>query len=209
MPSIISHFLELRRHLLRFLGVFILFIGWYGFNPGSQLAFSGTANVEATMLIAVNTTLAACAGGALSILLAWYLQKKPDLGYGLNGILAGLVGITANANMVSNASALAIGGIAGLLVVGGMLLLEKLKIDDPVGAWPVHGLCGIWGGVAAGIFGTANLGVQILGSLVYPVWSFVLFFGIFDNLGRLRLSFPNPVFVHKDSDVIASSSTER
>lgn len=173
------------------LGVFILIIGWYGFNPGSQLAFSGTANIEATMLIAVNTTLAACAGGVFSILLAWYIEKKPDLGYGLNGILAGLVGITANADMVSNASSLAIGGIAGLLVVGGMLLLEKLKIDDPVGAWPVHGLCGVWGGVAAGIFGTANLGVQILGSLVYPVWSFVVLFGLFSLMkafGSLRVT---------------------
>lgn len=173
------------------LGVFILWIGWYGFNPGSQLAFSGTANVAATMLIAVNTTLAAAAGGVFSILLAWYIEKKPDLGYGLNGILAGLVGITANADMVSNGSAIAIGGIAGLLVVGGMLLLEKLKIDDPVGAWPVHGLCGIWGGVAAGIFGTANLGVQILGSLVYPLWSFVLLFGLFSlmkAMGSLRVT---------------------
>jgi len=173
------------------LGVFILLIGWYGFNPGSQLAFAGTANIEATMLIAVNTTLAACAGGVLSTLLVWYTEKKPDLGYGLNGILAGLVGITANADMVSNASALAIGGIAGLLVVGGMYLLEKLKIDDPVGAWPVHGLCGIWGGVAAGIFGTANLGVQILGSLVYPAWSFGLLFVLFSvmkALGNLRVT---------------------
>lgn len=173
------------------LGVFILMIGWYGFNPGSQLAFAGTANIEATMLIAVNTTLAACAGGVFSILLAWYLEKKPDLGYGLNGILAGLVGITANCDMVSNTSAIAIGGIAGLLVVGGMYLLEKLKIDDPVGAWPVHGLCGIWGGVAAGVFGTANLGVQILGSLVYPLWSFVLLFGFFSlmkALGSLRVT---------------------
>lgn len=173
------------------LGVFILLIGWYGFNPGSQLSFTGTANIEATMLIAVNTTLAACAGGVFSILLAWYIEKKPDLGYGLNGILAGLVGITANANIVSNGSALAIGGVAGLLVVGGMLLLEKLKIDDPVGAWPVHGLCGIWGGVAAGIFGTANLGVQILGSLVYPVWAFVLLFVVFSvmkAMGSLRVT---------------------
>lgn len=173
------------------LGVFILLIGWYGFNPGSQLSFTGTANIEATMLIAVNTTLAACAGGVFSILLAWYIEKKPDLGYGLNGILAGLVGITANANIVSNGSALVIGGVAGLLVVGGMLLLEKLKIDDPVGAWPVHGLCGIWGGVAAGIFGTANLGVQILGSLVYPVWAFVLLFIVFSvmkAMGSLRVT---------------------
>ena len=173
------------------LGVFILWIGWYGFNPGSQLAFTGTANVEATMLIAVNTTLAAAAGGVLAILLAWYIEKKPDLGYGLNGILAGLVGVTANADMVSNGSALVIGGVAGLLVVGGMFLLEKLKIDDPVGAWPVHGLCGIWGGVAAGIFGTANLGVQIIGSLAYPIWAFVLLFAVFSIMkavGNLRVT---------------------
>ncbi len=173
------------------LGVFILWIGWYGFNPGSQLRFTGAANVETTLLVAVNTTLAAAAGGALATLLAWYREGKPDLGYGLNGILAGLVGITANANMVGNLSAMAIGGVAGVLVVLGMLLLERLRIDDAVGAWPVHGLCGVWGGLAAAFFGGAPLVAQLVGSVVYPLWSFVTIYGLFRALralGDLRVT---------------------
>ncbi|MEZ4593903.1 MAG: hypothetical protein R3D55_22580 [Chloroflexota bacterium] len=90
------------------------------------------------------------------------------------------MGITANADVVTNVSALIIGAIAGVLVVAGMLLLEKVKIDDPVGAWPVHGLCGIWGGIATGLFSdSATLGVQLLGSAVYAGWSFVTMFGVF------------------------------
>ncbi len=173
------------------LGVFILWIGWYGFNPGSQLRFTGAANVETTLLVAVNTTLAAAAGGALATLLAWYREGKPDLGYGLNGILAGLVGITANANVVGNLSAMAIGGVAGLLVVLGMLLLERLRIDDAVGAWPVHGLCGVWGGLATALFGGAPLVAQLVGSVVYPLWSFVTIYGLFwalRALGDLRVT---------------------
>ncbi len=173
------------------LGVFILWIGWYGFNPGSQLSFTGAANVETTLLVAVNTTLAAAAGGALATLLAWHLEGKPDLGYGLNGVLAGLVGITANANVVGNLSAVAIGGVAGLLVVLGMLLLERLRIDDAVGAWPVHGLCGMWGGIATALFGGAPLLAQVIGSVVYPLWSFVTIYGLFralQILGDLRVT---------------------
>jgi ammonium transporter, Amt family len=173
------------------LGVFILVIGWYGFNAGSQLAFSGTANIEAIASIALNTTLAAAAGGLLATFAAWTIQKKPDLGYGLNGILAGLVGITANADMVSNVSAMIIGGIAGVLVVAGMMLLERLKIDDTVGAWPVHGLCGIWGGLAAGIFGTAPIVAQIIGVLAYSIWSFgtmFILFSILRAVGNLRVT---------------------
>jgi ammonium transporter, Amt family len=173
------------------LGVFILVIGWYGFNAGSQLAFSGTANIEAIASIALNTTLAAAAGGLLATFAAWTIQKKPDLGYGLNGILAGLVGITANADMVSNVSAMIIGGIAGVLVVAGMMLLERLKIDDTVGAWPVHGLCGIWGGLAAGIFGTAPIVAQFIGVLAYSIWSFgtmFILFSILRAVGNLRVT---------------------
>jgi Amt family ammonium transporter len=105
-------------------------------------------------------------------------------------MLAGLVGITANADIVTNTSALIIGAIAGVVVVGGMILLEKVKIDDPVGAWPVHGLCGIWGGIAAGIFGGAPLGVQILGAVVYAGWSFALMmilFTVLKSMGVLRV----------------------
>jgi Amt family ammonium transporter len=109
----------------------------------------------------------------------------------LNGALAGLVGITANCDSVTNVEAIIIGAIAGVLVVYGNILLHKLKIDDAVGAWPVHGLCGIWGGIATGIFGAHALGVQILGSVVISIWAFVtmyLLFMILKKSGMLRVT---------------------
>jgi Amt family ammonium transporter len=174
------------------LGVFLLWVGWYGFNPGSQLAFVGGGNTDALARIAVNTTLAAGAGGVLAMLMSWILFKKPDLTMALNGILAGLVGITANCDCVDNHWAVVIGAIAGVLVVLGVMLLDRLRIDDPVGAWPVHGLCGIWGGIATGIFASGKiLWVQAVGSLAYPLWAFVTMFGLFlllKMLGILRVS---------------------
>lgn len=178
------------------LGVFILLIGWFGFNPGSQLAIASVADTEAVMLIAVNTTLAAAAGAVFAMLFFWILSKKPDLTMALNGILAGLVGITALPDGVSNWQAIVIGAIAGLIVVGGIKLLETLKIDDPVGAFPVHGLCGVWGGIAVAIFGdygeeTGTMGAQLTGSLVIPVYAFVTMFILFSILkavGLLRVS---------------------
>lgn len=172
------------------LGVFILLIGWFGFNPGSVLALSGEANTLLTMLVAVNTLLAACTGALVAMVISYFVVGKPDLSYALNGLLAGLVGITANADLVTNGSALIIGAVAGALVVGGMMLLEAVKIDDPVGAWPVHGLCGIWGGIATAIFGGAPLGAQLIGSLAYCVWAFVLMGAVFLGLkaaGILRV----------------------
>lgn len=174
------------------LGVFILWIGWFGFNPGSQLAFAGQGNTNATMLIATNTTLAAGAGAIAAMILSWLMFAKPDLSMALNGVLAGLVGITANCDCVSNTESMVIGAVAGLLVVVGIVALDKLKIDDPVGAFPVHGLCGIWGGLATGLFGTGkDLGAQIQGSIAIPVWAFVTMFGLFMILkvtGLLRVS---------------------
>ena len=176
------------------LGVFILWVGWYGFNPGSQLAFSTSGDANATMLIATNTTLAAAAGGVAAMLISWIFFKKPDLSMALNGVLAGLVGITANCDQVTNPSAIYIGLIAGVLVVGGILLLDKLRIDDPVGAFPVHGLCGVWGGIATGLFGTAealSMTSQIIGSLAIPIWAFSTMFVLFLILkasGNLRVS---------------------
>lgn len=176
------------------LGVFILWVGWYGFNPGSQLAFAGEVNTHDTMLIAVNTTLAAAAGTVAAMIVAWALFSKPDLTMALNGALAGLVGITANCNTVTNSSAIIIGAVAGVLVVGGIILLDKLKIDDPVGAFPVHGLCGVWGGVATGIFSVNaehSLVTQIIGSVAIPLWAFatmaVLFLAL-KAVGILRVS---------------------
>ena len=169
------------------LGVLILWIGWYGFNPGSQLAISGADNTNAVMLIAANTTLAAAAGTVAAMLLAWSLFKKPDLTMALNGALAGLVGITANCDSVTNIESIIIGIVAGFLVVGGIMLLEKLKIDDPVGAWPVHGLCGIWGGIATGIFGGHPIIAQVIGSFVIPIWAFFTMFLLFYALKSLNL----------------------
>jgi Amt family ammonium transporter len=173
------------------LGVFVLWVGWYGFNPGSQLAFTGAANTDATVLIAANTTLAAAAGTCIALFVAWIMFGKPDLTMALNGALAGLVGITANCDSVTNGEALVIGGVAGVLVVAGIVLLDKAKIDDPVGAWPVHGLCGVWGGLATGIFGGHPMGAQIIGSIAIPIWAFVtmlVLFSVLKAAGALRVS---------------------
>ena len=184
------------------LGVFILMIGWYGFNPGSQLVFSGVDNIKVIMLVAVNTTLAACIGGVAGMLFSWAVFKKPDLTLALNGCLAGLVGITANCHCVSNLDAIAIGGIAGVLVCLGCIALDKLQIDDPVGAFPVHGVCGVWGGIATGIFGDAatagfsadaplTLTTQIVGTLAIGGWAFgtsLAMFYALKALGLLRVS---------------------
>lgn len=173
------------------LGVFILWVGWYGFNPASQLAIVGEANTNAVMLIAVNTTLAAAAGGILAMLTTWFIHKKPDLTMALNGILAGLVGITANCDSVTNVEAIVIGVVAGVLVTLGVKLLDALKIDDPVGAFPVHGLCGVWGGLATWIFGGHPMVAQIVGSVVIPIWAFITMFTLFSILkafNALRVS---------------------
>lgn len=169
------------------LGVFILWIGWYGFNPGSQLAYATAADAHAVALIAVNTTLAAAAGALVAMIISWWQGKKPDLITSLNGALAGLVAITANCDVVTNQQSLIIGAIGGILLVGGTYLLDMLKIDDTVGAWPVHGLCGMWGVIATGIFGGAALGVQILGAVTLSAWAFVTMFILFFVLKKLNL----------------------
>lgn len=175
------------------LGVFILLIGWFGFNPGSVLAFAGTSNTILTVTVAVNTLLAACAGTVAAMMVSYITNKgKPDLGIALNGMLAGLVGITANADVVTNGASILIGLVAGVLVVAGMAFLERIRVDDPVGAWPVHGLCGIWGGIAVALFSdTGTLGVQLLGSVAYSVWAFGTMFLVFFILKKanfLRVS---------------------
>lgn len=173
------------------LGVFILWVGWYGFNPGSQLAIASGADASIVSMIAVNTSLAAAAGGFVAMLATWILHKKPELTMALNGILAGLVGITANCDSVSNVESIIIGAVAGVLVVLGVKLLDVLKIDDPVGAWPVHGLCGVWGGLATWIFGGHPMVAQIVGSVVIPIWAFVTMFILFSILkavGLLRVT---------------------
>lgn len=173
------------------LGVFILWFGWYGFNPGSQLAFQGTGDIDMTMHCAVTTTLAAGAGGLVATLVSWMMFGKPDLSMGLNGILGGLVGITACCDVMSDWQAIVVGAIAGVLVIAGVVLLDKLKIDDPVGAWPVHGLCGIWGCLAIGVFGHGDFAVQAIGAFSICAWAFATMFILFTILkgaGILRVS---------------------
>ena len=145
------------------IGVFLLFLGWFGFNGGSVLS----ANPGPLGLVFTTTTLAACAGAIAAIAAGWVIFKKPDLSMALNGVLAGLVGITANADIVSPAGAIIIGGIAGVIMVGSVIAFEKfLKIDDPVGAISVHGICGIWGTLACALFDTTGSGYTIVGQLI-------------------------------------------
>lgn len=189
------------------LGVFILWLGWFGFNPGSQLAIASQSNAEAVALVAVTTNLAAAAGGLSALLVAWLRYGKPDLGQTLNGVLAGLVAITAGCAYVNPLSAIIIGAVGGPLVVLSAEWLDALKIDDPVGAVPVHLVNGIWGTIAVGLFATlpgntGTLGVfagggfalliaQLVGVVAVGVWTVatagVLFYLIKVTIG-LRVS---------------------
>jgi Amt family ammonium transporter len=153
------------------IGVFILWFGWYGFNAGSTLGF-GEPDVVAR--VAANTTLAPATGALAGLITAWLKWGKPDLTLALNGALAGLVGITAPCAVVGLGSSICIGLIGGVLVVFGIDWMNRLRIDDPVGAVPVHGLVGVWGTLAVGIFGKASLGAPSDG---------LLFGGGFGQLG--------------------------
>jgi Amt family ammonium transporter len=143
------------------IGVLLLWFGWYGFNGGSVLS----AAPGPLGLVFVTTSLAAAAGGFAGGVISWIMTKKPDLSMALNGMLAGLVGITANADIVSAMGAIVIGLIAGVLVFFSVVTLDKLKIDDPVGAISVHGACGVWGILACALFDTTKGGFTIVGQL--------------------------------------------
>jgi ammonium transporter, Amt family len=142
------------------LGVFILWFGWFGFNPGSTLS---VGNGDLIARVALNTNLAAAVGGIFAMLAVWKLFGKPDLSMAMNGALAGLVAITAPCAFVDPWAAIAIGSVGGIIVVLGVILLDKLRIDDPVGAFPVHGLNGVWGTLAIGLFGKKALGLSFNG----------------------------------------------
>ena len=173
------------------LGVFILWLGWFGFNPGSTT----TANKDIAMIF-VNTNLAAAAGAVLAMFTSWMRIGKPDIGMSLNGALAGLVAITAPCASVTPLSAVIIGAIAGIIVVLSVFFFDKIKVDDPVGAISVHGVNGAWGTLAAGLFnigGTSAkiIGVQLLGIGTCFVWTFgtaFILFKILDKTIGLRVS---------------------
>ncbi|UDY37090.1 ammonium transporter [Dermatobacter hominis] len=138
------------------IGAVILWFGWYGFNPGSTLS---AMDWEGIGRVAGNTTLAACAGGMVAVLFVYPRSKKWDLGMSLNGFLGGLVAITAPCYWVSPLGAVIIGALAGIIVPLGVDLLEHLRIDDPIGAVPVHFICGIFGTLAVGLFATGQYGI--------------------------------------------------
>lgn len=163
------------------IGVFMLFLGWFGFNGGSVLS----ADPLLVSYVFVTTALAASAGAIASMFASVIVLKKPDLSMALNGILAGLVGITAGADTVGVFSAIIIGAIAGVLVVFAILFFDKIKIDDPVGAISVHGACGVWGTLAVGIFSTNpdhSFGTQLIGTLSYGAFAFIFSLVVFGAL---------------------------
>ncbi len=173
------------------LGVFLLWFGWYGFNPGST-----TAGNSSTAIIAVTTTLAGAAGALSAMLFTWLKYAKSDIGMTLNGALAGLVAITAGCANVTPTSAVIIGLIAGVLVILSVLFFDKIRVDDPVGAVSVHGVCGAFGTLAAGLFNSAGfdlnvVGVQLLGIGACFVWSFgtgLILFKIIDMTIGMRVT---------------------
>jgi len=191
--------------ILATLGVFILWFGWFGFNGGSQLAWGGADAIAASNVVLV-TNLAAAAGGLAALITTWIWYGKPNLAQTLNGVLAGLVGITAGCGNMTPIGAIMAGFIAGIIVVFSIEFIEKkLKIDDAVGAVSVHGVAGAWGTLVIGLWGVngdeaigllngggaAQLGTQAIGVLAYAVWAIVLslvVFGILHATVGLRVS---------------------
>ncbi|MFQ5866522.1 MAG: ammonium transporter [bacterium] len=138
------------------LGIFLLWFGWFGFNPGSTL---GVSDGSLIARVAINTNLAAASGAITAMFFAWSKFRKPDLSMTMNGALAGLVAITAPCAFVFPGEAILIGAVGGIIVVSGIMFLDRIHVDDPVGAVPVHGINGIWGTLSVGIFGQKALGL--------------------------------------------------
>jgi Amt family ammonium transporter len=179
------------------LGTIILWFGWFGFNPGSTLAIVTGDKLGYFGYVALTTNLAAAAGGLSGIATAWLVMKKPDISMMLNGVIAALVAITAASGFVAPWAAVVIGLVSGVIAVVGVLWVEGLGIDDPIGAVAVHGMSGVWGTLACGLFAVPalasnlatgqgglvytgsfhQLGVQALGLLVVGVWTFSASFG--------------------------------
>ena len=179
------------------LGVFILWFGWFGFNPGSQLAAAGYGDQTATSHVFLTTNLAACTGGFLALIVSWIKYGKPSLSLTLNGILAGLVGVTAGCDLVSPMGAALIGAICGTVMIFAVEFIEhRLKIDDPVGASSVHGVCGSLGTILTGLFaveggtfyggGFGFLGAQIFGVIIVGGWAALMGYIIFKVLDKVH-----------------------
>ena len=159
------------------LGTLILWLGWFGFNGGSELKVSDVGEANAVALVFVNTNMAAAGGLVFALILSRFWFGKADLTMALNGALAGLVAITAEPLTPEPLSATMIGAVGGMLVVGSIVLLDKLKIDDPVGAISVHGVVGMWGLIAVCFTNDdASLGAQLLGLVSIFAWVFIMSF---------------------------------
>ena len=174
------------------LGTFILWLGWFGFNGGSELMVSNVGEANAVALVFVNTNAAAAGGVVAALLFSKILFGKYDLSMSLNGAIGGLVSITAEPLAPTPELAAIIGAIGGILVVLSIIVLDKSKIDDPVGAISAHGTCGIWGLIAVVLSnGDATLGAQIYGAAVIFAWTFVMaliFWGILKAVIGIRIS---------------------
>jgi len=179
------------------LGVFLLWFGWFGFNPGSQLAAEGAENAIAISHVMCTTNMAAATGGLAALILTWILYGKPSLSLVCNGILAGLVGITAGCDMVTIGGSAVIGFVCGAAMVGSVALIDKvLHIDDPVGAVSVHGVCGLLGTIMTGLFaeeggllyggGWSFLGVETLGAVCVALWAFATGYILFTILKKVH-----------------------
>lgn len=179
------------------LGVFILWFGWFGFNPGSQLAAAGYGDQTAISHVFLTTNLAACTGGFLALIVSWIKYGKPSLSLTLNGILAGLVGVTAGCDLVSPMGAALIGAICGTVMIFAVEFIEhRLKIDDPVGASSVHGVCGSLGTILTGLFAVEGgifyggsfgfLGAQIFGVIIVGGWAALMGYIIFKVLDKVH-----------------------
>lgn len=179
------------------LGVFILWFGWFGFNPGSQLAAAGYGDQTAISHVFLTTNLAACTGGFLALIVSWIKYGKPSLSLTLNGILAGLVGVTAGCDLISPMGAALIGAICGTVMIFAVEFIEhRLKIDDPVGASSVHSVCGSLGTILTGLFaveggtfyggGFGFLGAQIFGVIIVGGWAALMGYIIFKVLDKVH-----------------------
>jgi Amt family ammonium transporter len=185
------------------LGVFVLWIGWFGFNPGSQLAAAGVTNAKAISLIFVTTNIAAAGGAFSTMLFIWLKYKKPTLSMTLNGALAGLVAVTAGCDAFSPGGALIVGILAGILVVLAVEFFDRIvKIDDPVGAISVHGVCGAFGTLMVGFFSTSQglfygQGISLLKSQAIGVVSIAAWVLLASTVLFLALKFFNGLRVEK------------
>ncbi|HMB76864.1 MAG TPA: ammonium transporter [Kiloniellaceae bacterium] len=152
------------------IGTFILWLGWFGFNGGSQLALGSALDATAMSIVYVNTNMAACAGVVAAMILNQILYKRIDLTMALNGAIAGLVAITAGPDLQNPFFSLIVGGVGGIIVVIAVPLLDRMRIDDVVGAIPAHLLCGIWGTLCVGIFGSGSIVTQLIGIVAVAVY---------------------------------------